>query len=248
MRSRCYIPLTFVVALFAGALAVGFLAGTSRADAATSDLAPESAVISPDKEMSAKTVLGDEPIRTDVSPDSGTSSPVPSVQPQGMDFPRVLAALGIVIGLILVLRWCGRIFFPGVTGRPANRAIEVISRSPVSPKQQVLLIRVGRRLLVVADTGSRMNALCEINDPDEIASLVGQLREEKSSVTSRPFGAIFGLSRRVFESAADVAPVDEVAAALRQAEEDPLPATSAREELNGLRDRVRMLAEQFKAG
>jgi flagellar biogenesis protein FliO len=166
-----------------------------------------------------------------------------------MDFPRVLGALGIVIGLIFVLRWLGRFFFPGVAGRGANRAIEVLSRSPLSPKQQLMLIRVGRRLIVVGDTGSQMSALCEITDPDEIAGLVGQLRDEKTTPTTRAFGAMFGSSRRAFETEADSAPPEEARSTLHDTEVDDVVAPgSAREELNGLRDRVRMLAEQFKAG
>jgi flagellar biogenesis protein FliO len=160
-----------------------------------------------------------------------------------MDYPRVLAALGIVIGLILVLRWCGKFFFPAASGRGAGRAIEVLSRSPLSPKQQVMLIRVGRRLIVVGDSGSQMNALCEITDPDEIAELAGQLQASKSPSGGGMFGTLFGRSRREYESPAD-APV-ETGNGLREAETDEVPVTSAREELSGLRERVRLIAEQF---
>jgi len=163
----------------------------------------------------------------------------------GLDYPRVLAALGIVIGLIFVLRWCGRFFFPATVGRGRSRAVEVISRSPLSPKQQVMLLRVGRRLIVVGDSGQQMNPLCQITDPDEVAELVGQLRDEKTSTPSRAFGAMFGRSRQEFEPAEE--PPASAASALREADtDDEAPVATAREELTGLRERVRMLAEQFK--
>lgn len=190
------------------------------------------------------TALGAEPVGHSAelaAPPLNSGAPS---HPQSLDYPRVLAALGIVIGLIFVLRWFGRFFFPAAVGRGKNRAIEVISRSPLSPKQQVMLLRVGRRLIVVADSGSQMNPLCEITDPDEVAALVGQLQGERSSTPTRAFGSMFGRSRQEFETEDDVQrpPSD----GLREPEEEEPPVTSAREELSGLRERVRLLAEQFK--
>jgi len=248
MRLRWDVQSSILATLIAGVALVGSITAPARLNAATATVSPDGATIDPDKPLYPRTVLGEEPIRADAPQDSGPNVAVPIVKPQGMDYPRVLGALGIVIGLIFVLRWGGRFLFPGAAGRGASRAIEVLSRSPLSPKQQVLLIRVGRRLVVVGDTGSQMNALCEITDPDEIASLVGQLRDEKSSATPRAFGALFGTSRGMFEAATDVAPPEEQRSSLRDAEDEAAPAASAREELNGLRDRVRMLAEQFKEG
>ena len=36
------------------------------------------------------------------------------------------------------------------------------------------MVRVGRRLLVVGDSGHGMNLLCEVTDPDEAAVLLGE--------------------------------------------------------------------------
>jgi hypothetical protein len=105
-----------------------------------------------------------------------------------------------------------------------------------------MLLRVGRRLIVVGDSGSQMNALCELSDPDEVAALVGQLQDEKVAPARKAFGTMFGSSRSRFDSTepADVAPplVDEA--------ETAEPVVTAREELSGLRERVRLLAQQFK--
>jgi hypothetical protein len=103
---------------------------------------------------------------------------------------------------------------------------------------------VGRRLIVVGDSGSQMNPLCQITDPDEVAELVGQLRDEKTCAPSRAFGAMFGRSRQEFEPP-DQSPAS-ASSELREAEADEAPVASAREELSGLRERVRLLAEQFK--
>lgn len=191
-----------------------------------------------------KTALGEEAVRNSTDTPSNLLTRGAPAQPQGLDYPRVLAALGIVIGLIFVLRWFGRLFFPAAAGRGRSRAVEVLSRSPLSPKQQVMLLRVGQRLLVVGDSGSQMNALCEITDPDEVAALVGQLRDEKLPIPSRAFGSLFGRSRQAFDP--DEAARGAAQNELREPEEADAPVATAREELNGLRDRVRLLAEQFK--
>lgn len=223
-RHTCH--LTFLILLGFGA--------TAMADLAAAPPLPH-------------TTLGEQPVRAAAAEPSGSSAlPTTASQPQGMDYTRVLAALGIVIGLIFALRWCSRFVFPAAAGRAGNKAIEVVSRSALSPKQQVLLLRVGRRLIVVGDSGAQMNPLCEITDPDEVAALVGQLRDERSPPGARAFGAMFGRSRQNFEPAEDPPPAD-AAQELREAEQDDeTTVVSAREELNGLRERVRLLAEQFK--
>ena len=212
----------------------------ARADSPAVSNAASATVIPP----LPKTALGEEPVRNSVDAPSTLLVSGAPAKPQGLDYARVMAALGIVVGLIFVLRWFGRLFFPAATGSGKSRAIEVLSRSPLSPKQQVMLLRVGQRLLVVGDSGSQMNALCEITDADEVAALVGQLRDEKLQIPKRAFGTLFGRSRQAFESEQPIA--DVAHNELREPEENDAPVASAREELNGLRDRVRLLAEQFK--
>ena len=185
--------------------------------------------------------LGSEPLRTSVQQRERQGDLTSDTRAPGMDYPRVLGALAGVVGLILLLRWCGARFVPAAGRRP-NRAVEVLARCPLSPKQQVMLLRLGRRLIVVGECGSQLNSLCEITDPDEVAALVGQLQEDRSASVSRAFGTMFWRSRRRF--APEETPADPPV--LEDAEEQATVA-SAREELNGLRERVRLLARHFKS-
>jgi flagellar biogenesis protein FliO len=111
----------------------------------------------------------------------------------------------------------------------------------VSPKQQVLVLQVGKRLLVVGDSGGHMSALCEISDPDEIAAMVGQTRTTSS--VGRTTGAFGGLFRRANEPFVETEsmdfPQEESASDI-----DPNDGVSA-EEVGGLLDKVRMLQQQF---
>ena len=213
---------TSLVALF---FLLSLVVGSARADVAV----PHS-------------TIGDEPIRgmTEQAVPSASNS---TAQPQGMDYPRVLGALGIVIGLILALRWCGKWIFPAASGRSGSRAVEVLSRAPLSPKRQVVLLRIGRRIVVVTESGSQMNTLCEITDPDEVSELAGQLKDVRSEPANRVFQTMFGRRRRDFEATPPAA--TDLPADLREAEADDNSVTSARDELSGLRERVRMIAEQF---
>ena len=186
--------------------------------------------------------LGDEPIRKFSTGAARPQDTVMPVKPGEMDYPRVLGALAAVIGLIFVMRWCGRWFFPSVTGRGSGRAVEVLSRCVLSPKQQVMLLRVGHRVIVVGDSGAQMNPLCEIADPDEVAALVGQLQEHKVAVASA-FGSVFGRFRRGFDGAEESSVPQS--APLRDVPDDAPVVASAREELGGLRERVRLLSQQF---
>jgi flagellar biogenesis protein FliO len=202
--------------------------------------------------------------RTQPARADGKAAPQQTV-PQGFDFAKVLGALAVVLGLIFMLRWIlGRSLHPvGMAG--TSGAVQVLSRSPLSPRQHLLLLRVGRRLIVAADCNGQLSSLSEITDPDEVASLVGQVRTEKLSAASKSFGNLLGRWRRgpdehadtggdaddfprvppdVFDTAADRR--SERSGADGDESEEPSSVASTRGELNSLMERVRLISHQFK--
>jgi flagellar biogenesis protein FliO len=181
-------------------------------------------------------------------PDDGKSgsnhtSAAAAAASSASELSRIAIALVAVIGVIFLLRAGVRQMtaMPG-TAR-AGKLVTVLSRSMISPRQHVLVLQVGKRLLVVGDSGGRMNSLCEISDPDEIALMVGQTNKplEGAERTAGSFLSIFKRANVPFGEAE----------ALQAAEEepakpiDPDEAVSS-EEMNGLMDKVRMLQEQFR--
>ncbi len=178
----------------------------------------------------------------------------------GFEVGRVATALAVVVILILLLRWIAKRFF-GVAGvQRSSRAVQVLSRSPLSPRQQLVLLRVGRRLLVVADGGGQMNTLSEITDADEVAALLGQIQDDHSQRATRSFGSLFGKMRKTYDvdpDAADAADAAETAEAEpmevggrmseRREEDDDAAVVSTRQELIGLMDKVKTLSRQFKS-
>lgn len=104
---------------------------------------------------------------------------------------RTTLALGGVVGLILLLAWGyrqvaahgGRLGFTG-RGRHAG-LIEVISRTALSPRQAVCLVRVGPRLVLLGVSPDAIRTLDVIQDPELVAALAGQaLRGRAESETA----------------------------------------------------------------
>jgi flagellar biogenesis protein FliO len=164
----------------------------------------------------------DNPIRrTTAGAAPATTAPAATV-----DTFRVVTALAAVIALIVVLRWCVRRLAPGVMGR-TSRAVHVLARCPVSHKQQILVVQVGRRLLVVGESAAGLNTLSEITDPDECAALLGQLSGADVSV--------------VLQSAA----MTQEKSADEPAEAPGEELSFARQQLSALTEKVRVVARQL---
>ncbi len=154
------------------------------------------------------------------------------------DLSHVALALAIVIGIIFGLRWVARRFaLVPTVGRP-GRGVKLLSRTILSPKQQVLLIQVGRRVVVVGDGGAAgMRALCEITDPDEVAALVGELKSSDASAAgAKSFGSLFRRAAEPFGG--DGSDPSSLATPPVEGEEAP-------SDVVGLLDKVRGLRQQF---
>jgi hypothetical protein len=144
--------------------------------------------------------------------------------------------------------------FPAAAVGRSSSVIRVLSRSVVAPKQQFLLLQVGKRIIVVGDCGTSMNRLSEITDPDEVASLIGQIDAVKPESISRAFGQLFGNAREQFNAGEEQDTSDEPelelagtgGASLMESSDGDPEVVSTRGELNGLMERVRMLSRQFR--
>ncbi len=155
----------------------------------------------------------------------------------GMDTTRVVLALVLVIAIIFLLRWIAQQFFGAPSAKRSSRAVQVLSRSMVGPRQHVLLLQVGQRVIVVGDTGAQMHPLAEIKDPDEIAALMGQLRQDKSDPVSRAFGTFFGKAEKDYDEP------DTKSEGADPGVDPDLATTQA--ELTGLIDKVRSASKQI---
>jgi flagellar biogenesis protein FliO len=175
---------------------------------------------------------GSSPVKFATSADGTNASQLTN----SMGTVRVVIALAIVLVAIFLLRWLARQFVR--TGLQSGTPIKLLSRSVLSAKQQVLLLQVGKRLIVVGDSGGSMNALCEINDPDEVAGLVGQSQQDRPVIQS--FAKFFGRAKETF--------VEDVPAPTVEAEEAaPNPEiVEMSRDIGGLMEKVQLMRRQFK--
>ena len=92
------------------------------------------------------------------------------------DWWRTLAALAVVVGLIFLLRFVLR-NVRGPAGGARSGAIQVLARATVAPRQQVIVVRVGSRVLVLGSGPGGLVSLCQLTDPEEVAHLAGALEQ-----------------------------------------------------------------------
>ncbi len=122
---------------------------------------------------------------------------------------RMLLSLGLVVAVILALRWGGVRVFGGAGAVKTSQVMHVVSRSIISPKQQLILVQVGRRLVMVGNSGAQLTPLAEITDADEVAELLGQARREKSETIGKTFGSWMRKAGMNFPGGSDAHSVDE---------------------------------------
>ena len=93
--------------------------------------------------------------------------------PQGpwAQWGRTLVALAVVVVLILVARIMLKRFSP-VSGPRRREVLDVLARATVSPRHQLLLVRVGRRVVLVGQGPSSLATLSEVTDSEEAAALI----------------------------------------------------------------------------
>lgn len=95
---------------------------------------------------------------------------------------RTTLALAGVVGLIFLLGWGYRVVTSGgrlsaALGGTRNQLIQVVSRTPLAPRQSLCLVRVGPRLILLGMTSDSVRALDVISDPALAAQLLGQVAQ-----------------------------------------------------------------------
>ena len=234
---------------------------TARASAADSALSPKPPDAPPAVAPTlvapiAKSAFDDQPINRDLSPAPSASHDLaPSSKFSTVDTSRIVLALGGVLLLIVLLKAAARKLLPGAAAHRSTRVIKVVTRCPITPRQHLLLVQIGRKLVMVGDSGAQLNPLCEVTDPDEVAQILGQIQEESSSIIKR-FDTFFGRARKGYTEDQPAPTPTETSSVAPQPDDadsnfDPTheindPSLLAtRKELSGLSEKVRDLARQL---
>ena len=190
-------------------------------------------------------IRSNRPVHVEGAPAPREDVAAPEKQGGKYDFKQVGVGLAVVIAAILALRVAGKrvLSFPGAS--KLSQSVRVVMRTPVGPRQHLMLVKVGKRLVLVGNTGTQMSALCEITDADEVASLIGQVGAEKSEpATGGMFQSMVSREGEKFDDAGlprDDEPIHREAVGLGL---DPDEGVG-REELGDLLERVRGMSKKF---
>jgi flagellar biogenesis protein FliO len=100
-------------------------------------------------------------------------------------------SLALVVGLFLVFAWILRRTAPrGAAPLPAE-VVEVLGRTVLAGRQQIQVLRFGRKLLLVSVTPAGSETLSEITDPDEVTRLLGFCQQSRPGSTTSAFRQVF---------------------------------------------------------
>jgi flagellar biogenesis protein FliO len=117
---------------------------------------------------------------------------------------RTALSLGGVLALIvagggLLRRWArssgSLAASAGAGGRSPAGIIEILGRYPIARGQTLLLIKIERRVLLACQTASGrgsaggVSVLTQIDDPDEVASILLKSRDSEGEALARRFEA-----------------------------------------------------------
>ena len=140
------------------------------------------------------------------------------------DVLPLAAVLALIAGLAIVVKRC----------MPARRlltgagVVDIVTRTPLSPKQSLVLIKMGRKLVLLGVCPERISALTTVEDADQVAALMGEAASRRPGSISSEFSETFN---------------QEAGAYVDQIDEDVDLSAETGGHVRGLLEKVRRFAQ-----
>ena len=99
----------------------------------------------------------------------------------------VIGSLGVVLAAFFVLVWLSRKTAPKGLAPLPGEVFESLGRAPLTARQQMQLIRLGNKLVLLSVTSTGAEALTEITDVDEVNRLTALCQQGRSGSISDTF-------------------------------------------------------------
>lgn len=99
----------------------------------------------------------------------------------------VAGSLCAVLGVFLVVVWFSKKFSPPGAGLLPKEAVELLGRAPLNARQQMQLVRVGHKLILVSLSPTGVEPLTEITDATEVEHLLALCRRGKANSSTAIF-------------------------------------------------------------
>ncbi len=100
------------------------------------------------------------------------------------------SSLAVVVGAFLLLVIALRRTQPKGTRPLPPEVLDVLGRKPLTPRASLQLLRLGRKLVLVAVLPAGIEAVAEVTDPAEVDRLSGLCHQQSSRGISRSFAEI----------------------------------------------------------
>lgn len=98
------------------------------------------------------------------------------------------SSLLIVIGLFLGAAWCyKKTINTPLSGGIPNQVVKILGRTPLAPRQQLMLVRFGSKLVLVSLIQGEARTISEITDPVEVDQLAGFCESQSVDSASQSF-------------------------------------------------------------
>jgi flagellar biogenesis protein FliO len=104
----------------------------------------------------------------------------------------VAGGLGVVIGLFFVIAWLSRKFAPAGAVSLPKEAVELLGHAPFAGRQQLRLLRIGNKLLLIAVSPAGLETLTEITDAAEVEHLLALCRRNRPGSSQAAFQQVLG--------------------------------------------------------
>ncbi len=180
------------------------LAGTAAADEGSPSQSPGAARSQTSARLPLRIVRGSAPVRTTataVRPDEPMRLAPPGAastqRPSGSSplttagaVKTVVTSLAVVLGLLVALVWLSRRTNPKARDTLPEDIIETLGRAPLSGRQEMHLVRIGNKLLLLSVTPTSAETLTEITDPVEIDRLAGICQQNQPDSITASFREI----------------------------------------------------------
>ena len=155
------------------------------------------------------------------------------------DFSRTAFVLAGVLALIVLIAWLFKRYIFSSRRGGSQASLKILVRSSISPRQSLCLVKLGNRLLLVGLSPGHMTTLHAIEDPDEIAMILGSLENRNPASISNTFNRIVSKEAQEYDGYPDdsVMSTDDIAHGTAATDQ----IHQAHGELSGLLDKVRGL-------
>jgi|GEM_PF-3523831 len=155
---------------------------------------------------------------------------------------KTLVSLLIVLALIVGVTYLFKRFSLNSKRNSMPTGVEILARSNMNPKQSLCLVQLGNRLVLLGQSPNHISSLQTIDDPDEIAQILGQLEQKKTLSITNTFGKLFHREKELYEN--DENSVMSLDIEDDQDQDQPTqPWYQAKGELSSLLDKVKGLSK-----